>query len=221
MSEWWTYRPEDFLLFEPHTYWRLFERQNAATWPLAIVTLLAGALIVWWLIRPRPWSGRAVAILLAAAWAHATWSFLWQYYAAINWAAVYVLPLFVAEALLLLGFGALRDGLQPAPGRRAARAAGAILVAYAVAVHPFITALAGRPLATAEVFGLAPDPTAMATLGVVIAAAPTVASWALMVIPLLWCVATWATLHTMGEAQAWIPLAAATFALALRLRRQG
>ena len=26
MSEWWTYRPSDFLLFAPRTYYRLFER---------------------------------------------------------------------------------------------------------------------------------------------------------------------------------------------------
>jgi hypothetical protein len=28
MSEWWTYRPEDFLLFSPRVYWRMFELQN-------------------------------------------------------------------------------------------------------------------------------------------------------------------------------------------------
>ena len=29
MSEWWTYRPSDFLLFSARTYWRLFELHNA------------------------------------------------------------------------------------------------------------------------------------------------------------------------------------------------
>ena len=27
MSEWWTYRPEDFLLFSPRVYWRMFDCQ--------------------------------------------------------------------------------------------------------------------------------------------------------------------------------------------------
>ena len=29
MSEWWTYRLSDFLLFAPRTYWRQFELLNA------------------------------------------------------------------------------------------------------------------------------------------------------------------------------------------------
>ena len=35
MSEWWTYRPSDFLLFAPRTYYRLFELYNAEIWPTA------------------------------------------------------------------------------------------------------------------------------------------------------------------------------------------
>jgi hypothetical protein len=42
MSEWWTYRPSDFLLFAPRTYYRLFELYNSEIWPLQIVALLAG-----------------------------------------------------------------------------------------------------------------------------------------------------------------------------------
>ena len=43
MSEWWTYRPSDFLMFAPDTYWRLFELHNAAWWPLG---LLANVLVL-------------------------------------------------------------------------------------------------------------------------------------------------------------------------------
>ncbi len=28
MQEWWSYRPGDFLLFSPRTYWRLFQLAN-------------------------------------------------------------------------------------------------------------------------------------------------------------------------------------------------
>ena len=34
MSEWWTYRLDDFLLFSPRVYWRMFELANAALFPL-------------------------------------------------------------------------------------------------------------------------------------------------------------------------------------------
>ena len=47
MSEWWTYRLSDFLMFSPRTYHRLFELTNAEIWPLQIVTLAAGLLGFW------------------------------------------------------------------------------------------------------------------------------------------------------------------------------
>lgn len=34
MSEWWTYRLSDFLMFSPATYWRMVERYNREVWPL-------------------------------------------------------------------------------------------------------------------------------------------------------------------------------------------
>ena len=47
MSEWWTYRPSDFLMFAPRTYWRLFELHNEAWWPAqAIVSVLAALRLV-------------------------------------------------------------------------------------------------------------------------------------------------------------------------------
>ena len=41
MSEWWTYRPSDFLLFAPRTYYRLVETYNAESWPWQAVALAA------------------------------------------------------------------------------------------------------------------------------------------------------------------------------------
>ena len=42
MSEWWTYRPADLLMFSPETYYRLFELYNADVWPAQIIVLSAG-----------------------------------------------------------------------------------------------------------------------------------------------------------------------------------
>ena len=46
MSEWWTYRPSDFLLFAPRTYYRLIELYNSEVWPLQIGALIVG---MWFL----------------------------------------------------------------------------------------------------------------------------------------------------------------------------
>jgi uncharacterized membrane protein YwaF len=110
MSEWWTYRAEDFLLFSPRVYWRMFELHNAALWPLHLLALAAGLIIIL-LIAWRPGTGaRWIALMLAILWTFVGWSFLWNRYATINWAAAYVAPAFAVEGVLLFVIGALRDG---------------------------------------------------------------------------------------------------------------
>ena len=78
MSEWWTYRPEDFLLFSPRVYWRMFELHNAALWPLQMLSLAAGLIIVLLVARCPKSSARWLPLLLAALWIFVGWSFLWN-----------------------------------------------------------------------------------------------------------------------------------------------
>jgi Family of unknown function (DUF6064) len=108
MQEWWSYRPGDFLLFSPRTYWRLFQLANEALWPLQIPVLLIGAAILAMLSRPRAWADRVIPAVLAAAWLSVSVGFLWMHYAAINWAAIYFVPVFVGEGLLVLWLGTVR-----------------------------------------------------------------------------------------------------------------
>ncbi|RUV57393.1 hypothetical protein EOA88_34825, partial [Mesorhizobium sp. M5C.F.Ca.IN.020.14.1.1] len=81
MSEWWTYRLEDFLLFSPRVYWRMFELANAAFWPLHLLTLGAGLAIVLLVLRRPPRHGLWIALVLAALFAFVGWSFLSSRYA--------------------------------------------------------------------------------------------------------------------------------------------
>jgi hypothetical protein len=50
MTEWWTYRLSDFLMFSARTYRRLFELYNAEVWPLPALVCIGAALwigIAW------------------------------------------------------------------------------------------------------------------------------------------------------------------------------
>ncbi|NUB14229.1 MFS transporter permease [Azospirillum brasilense] len=216
MPEWWTYSAEDFLLFSPRTYWRLIERHNETLWPAHIPMLLLGAAILLWLIRPRPWSHRLIPGTLAILWAWLAWSFLWERYATINWAAPYVAPFFALQAALLAVIGGrLRWSLSWA-GRAPI---GFALFLYALVLHPLAALLAGRSLRGAEVFGITPDPTAIATIGLVMMADGRW-SWSLLAVPTAWCVASWATLHSMEASEQWVLLAAALIALVPVARRR-
>ena len=213
MEVWGTYGLRDFLLFAPRTYWRLFELENQALWPLHVPVLLAALAVLALLFRPRPWGNPAIAVLLAGAWAWVGLGFVWSRYADINWAAAYAVPAFVAEALALLLAGALAGRLRFAAARDVPAAIGLGLFVYAVALHPLMAPLSGRPLAGAEVVGIAPDPTAIATLGLVTLGARSGPARLLLVVPLLWCVASGMTLLAMRAWEGWIPLAAAVLAL--------
>ena len=215
MSEWWTYRPSDFLMFAPRLYWRLFESLNLAWWPLPVLLPIVG----WaWLLhlrrRGREAAPRVQALVLGLLWLFVAWAFLWQRYAPINWAAEVFAAAFALQGLGLLLRAAL--GWSP-PGQSALRRrVGSGLLMWALLAHPLLASLDGRPWHQAEVFGLAPDPTAIGTLGWLLLFGGSPLLW---VVPLLWCAVTAATLATMGSAQALVPLAAALLALAAACRR--
>jgi hypothetical protein len=219
MSEWLSYSLEDFLLFSPRVYWRMFELHNRSVWPAQGIAILFGLAVVALLLRPRPWSDWLIAAGVGLAWAWVAWSFLWLRYATINWAIAYVAPAFVLEAVLLV----LAKGTVDRPlftiDRSVPAGIGMALYLYALVLHPLVPLIEGRSFRSAEVFAIAPDPTAIATLGL-LALAPRREAVLLGVIPAAWCLASWATLHTMDSPLATIPLAAvclAVLALAIRL----
>ncbi len=208
MSEWWTYSPHDLLMFAPRTYYRLFELHNTALWPWHLLALAAGVAILALLWRDGPHSGRIIAAVLAGALLWVAWSFLLARYATINWAARYLAILLIVEAALLMVVGTIAGRL-----RFASRGhhLGLALFVFALAVQPWLGWLFGRPLAQAEVFAVAPDPTAVAVLGL-LATTQRVWKWVLLPIPVLWCAISGATLWAMGAPDAWVPPAAAALA---------
>lgn len=205
MPEWWSYGAEDFLLFAPRTYWRLVASYQAGLWPLPVATVAGGlALLGWGLWRPAQ-ARRWCLLALAGLWLLTGLAFVGGRYAAINWAAAYAVPLFVLQAALLAVATVRDSGGTPLP------AVGGVLAAWGIALHPLLALAGGREAASAEAFGLMPDPTAIATLGLVLlSGAP---SW-LLPLPALWCVAGSVTLGAMGEPFAWVPALAAGVAVA-------
>jgi Family of unknown function (DUF6064) len=214
MSEWWadllTYRPSDFLMFSPRIYWRLFESLNQSVWPAPLLGVAAA--LIWLLCSARCDRGvapRASALVLGLCWLWVAWLFLWLRYAPINWAAEAFAVGFVLQGLGLWASAAFSQPRASPPPLR--RRVGLGLLLWALLGHPLLAALDGRPWSQAEVFGLAPDPTAIGTLGWLLWLGGRPALWA---VPLLWCAISAATLATMGSALALVPLAAALLAVA-------
>lgn len=219
MSEWWTYRLTSFLLFSPRTYHRLLELYNVAIWPLQIAAVAIGIAIVALLLGRFRQRERVVAGLLAVCWAWTAWAFLYQRYAQINWVAPWFALAFALEALLLTALGVLGARIaleQPAAARTRIAAA---LVGLVVVGYPLLAPLLGRAWTTAEIFGLAPDPTAIATASALALVRGRI-RWLLLLLPLLWCALAAATLWAMKAPEAVVVAAAAALAFALASLRR-
>ncbi len=225
-AEWWTYHPSNFVMFSPRIYWRLFESINAAYGPVAWV--LVALAVSWLALRMRArLQGSAVSAalfarlplgVLAVCWLFVAWAFMFERYAAINWPARYFGAAFVLEAALLGGLAAA-NGLRASAGVSWRSIAGIALALWALLGHPLLAFASGRSWRQAEVFGLAPDPTAIATLGLLLLVEVPDAGGARrlfrvsLIVPILWCAVSAATLGTLGLAQAWIVAAAPILAM--------
>jgi hypothetical protein len=150
-------------------------------------------------------------LILALFWTWVAWAFLWRRYSTINWAAVYLVPLFALQALLLLAAALGGSTVRNRINRRT-RAAALTLFIGGVALYPAIAPLVGRGWNQAEVFGMAPDPTAIATLGLVLLVPGRWSGW-VKVVPVVWCLISGLTLWAMGAPEAWVPPAAALLSL--------
>jgi len=220
MSEWWTYNLRDLLLFSQRTYYRLFELHNQEWWPLQLMMLALGAVLFVLAWRGGERAGRALLVILAVCWLWVAWAWHAQRYAPINWAAGYFAWAWGVQAVLL-GAAALWGRFDAAPVNRWQRGFGLALLVLAL-VYPLLSPVLGRGWAQAEVFGMAPDPTALATLGALLVLRLRHGGW-LLGIPVAACLVSGATLWAMASPEFWIaPLAAvlaAACTLACRARR--
>lgn len=200
MSEWWAYQPSDLLMFSPQAYYRLFELYNTSLWPVQSLTLAAGGAIAILMVKGPCWRGRLIVSVLALVWSFVAWGYFIERYATINLAAPYYALGFLVQAALLAVAGLIGgritfDGAKTPTGK-----AGIGVFLFALVLQPLTGPLLGKAWSGVELFGLAPDPTVVGTLGVLLAADRI--RWELFIVPVLWCAITGATLWIMKSPEA-------------------
>lgn len=196
---------EDFLPFSPRAYWRLFALENEAVWPVQPLLLAAGGLFVLFVLRGRRPSPLWLGPALGAAWLWVGWQFVALRYGTLNWVAPTLAWGFYAEGALLIVLGVSGRPVLSVRGR-GARVGMGLLVA-AILVWPVLAPLDGRPWREAEVFAVAPDPTAAAMLGLLALAARGRWTALLCVVPALWLAISALTFFAMGAWRGWAVLA--------------
>ena len=197
MSEWWTYSLSDFLMFSSRSYYRLIESYNAAIWPAHLLALVAGLVVIVAIVRPRQHLQRSAALVLAAAWGWVAWAYHLERYAEINTAAPYFAAAFAVQALLLCWLAYRPGNAAPAPQPLALGLSGLAILAYPL----LALARDGGTWRQAEIFGIVPDPTVVATLGMLLAWRAPAIFW---LIPVSWCLVSGATLMELKIGHAWL-----------------
>jgi len=208
MGEWWSYGVSDLLMFSSRTWYRMLELHNRAWWPLQPVAMVMGIGLLWAINRRVRVALRMGLWMLGLSMLFVAWEFHWKRYAIINLAAPWFALAFAIEGLLLTALGALRRDLTLSQVNAAVRT-GSVLLSIAVLLYPVSLLMWFKPMEQSEWFGLAPDPTVMATLGLLLCLCGSEGvrrprlTWTLLsAIPLAWCLVTGATLWAL-DASDW------------------
>lgn len=189
--------PSAPLPFTADQFFDVFARYNLAVWPAQLLLTGGGVALAFLAWSGRPAAGRIVSSGLALLWLWMGVVYHLGFFRAINPAAALFAIFFVAEAALLLWFGAWRGRVRFARGGGGSgRMLGLLLVVYALAIYPALGLLAGHRYPSTPTFGL-PCPTTILTLGLVVwSSGPRRLVVAL--IPLAWAVVGTSAALTLG-----------------------
>ncbi len=172
--------------FTVDEFFAVFAAYNAAIWPLQIIAYLAGLLVLVLLRRPSKRSDTMILLALAAMWAVNGIGYHLLHFAPINPAAWFFALLFVAQAALLAASPYVwRDRIIFGARRSLVTALGVFLMLFALIGYPALGFLAGHRYPAVPMFGVAPCPTAIFTIGVLMLGDWKVTRW-LLIAPVLW-----------------------------------
>jgi hypothetical protein len=163
----------------------VFAAYNAAIWPLHLVAYALGLVAIAAIFVPRPGLVRFAFVALAVLWAFTGIGYHLMFFSRINPIAPVFAAFFVLQAVLLTA-SAIRPGdLRLHLGQDFRSVAGLVTIVYALAVYPVLGKWAGHGLMAGPMFGVAPCPTTIFTIGIMLIARGAWVIW-LSIIPILW-----------------------------------
>jgi len=194
MGELTSYRLSDFILFSQTVYYRQFELYNQFVWPLHFLAIIFALIIIYALWKKPVWGGRLVALLLVVCWLWVAWVFLYQRFYQIHVVANWYALGFALQAGLIIWYGLIRNCFALFVSNQLRIKIGSALLFVAYIVYPFIALMTGRSWMQFEMFALAPDPTVLASLAILLFYKVPVS---LYVIPVVWMLLSVSTLIVM------------------------
>ncbi|WP_201269681.1 DUF6064 family protein [Sinorhizobium meliloti] len=173
--------------FTEEQFFQVFAAYNAAISPLPAVAYVLGltafALLFW---RSRTSTVLVMAILALMFLVNGV-GYHWSFFTSINPAAQIFGAVFVLQALLLAAAPFVSPGFRLAPSIDVRTVAGLALAAYAILIYQVLGWLFGHVYPAAPLFGIAPCPTTIFTIGILLLGPWHVARW-LLLIPVIWTI---------------------------------
>lgn len=205
--------------FSVEEFFGVFSAYNQAVWPLQVLAYVAGFGCVA-LLR---WNNRLAAAIIVGVlglmWLVNGIGYHWLFFAAINPVARLFAVVFVAEGLLLvfsaIAWPDLRFRFRPAPRQ----VFGMICIVFALVAYPAAGWLAGERYPAVPMFGIAPCPTTIFTIGLLLQGSWHRVRW-LLVIPGLWAAIGGTASFLLGVPQDYALLVALVGVLLLALRQR-
>jgi len=171
--------------FSTAEFFDVFARYNLAIWPAQVLAYVAGLAVLALALRPVRYSVRLIGALLALMWAVNGIGYHLIYFSAINPLARVFGAVFVVQAVALAAWPWLQPGADLRLRRDARGVAALVLAAFAMAFYPLWGYAAGHGWPQMPAFGVAPCPTTIFTIAILLLAPWRAARW-LMVVPGLW-----------------------------------
>jgi len=164
----------------------VFAAYNDASWPAPAVLNLVAFLTVCLALFRIPGRNRIASLLLAALWIWAGAVYQFWFFAHLTPVAYAFALLFVAQGVLIVQVGVIRNDLKFWMHDGSRHLAGILLIFYALVAYPSVSALLGHAFPSTPTFGV-PCPLTIFTLGMLLLARapyPRV----LFAIPMVWAV---------------------------------
>ncbi len=171
--------------FTVEQFFAVFRNYNEAIWPAQIIAYILGIAALVLAVRKVNLADRIISAILAIFWVWMGIFYHILHFSVINPAAWVFGIVFILQGLLFLAAGtflgklSFRFTAEPLP------IIGALFILYAMVIYPVLGIIFGHLYPAAPMFGVAPCPTTIFTIGILLWTVKKVPGY-LLVIPFLW-----------------------------------
>jgi len=157
-----------FITFTIKEFLEMLASYNTTFWPMQLVAYALGVVALIFAIRSTSYSSKIISGILTFFWLWVGVVFNWIYFSKIFPMSVGSTILFVIEGIILAATGVFKKNLSFSAKANLYGVVGGLFMLYGMVGYPAIEYLLGRGYPQLLPFGLAPCPTTVFTLGMLL-----------------------------------------------------